>query len=299
MKKFYNLIESELIKKHCVETNYELNTWQCIYLVWNNDKISLEEKHALYEEIMQTMPEPQIPETYREYLETDEPVYKLLKEHIKKEKKEAERFLKSAEEPVYEDYFCRKDTLKEMIRSHKKYLKEIKDKYEGFDAFNRKTNTGAWITYDGKIGKLFEICTSFDEVIDCEELSEYARIPVPFKYGDIVCYDYMFDRKKICIYVSESEDDCTESNLYTIEGGIIVREKKENNQLNFFNGTIGSEYKFITVLSDYLKKKIDVISLLNAYIICFNRANEENFMRYNCMEKDCYKNLLDIAKQND
>lgn len=297
MKKFYDLIESEAIKKHCVETNYELNTWQCLYIVWDNDRISLEKKHALYEEIMETMPEPQILKPCREYLETDEPVYKLLKEHIKKEKKEAEKFLKSADEPVYQCFYDEKETLKEKIKSHKKYLKEKEDKYEGFEVYNSKIKADAWITYDGKIGKLFDICTSFDDLINCEELSEYARIPVPFKYGDIVCYDYILDRKKLCIYVSEDEDGYSESNLYTMEGGIVVREKRENKQLDFFNDTIGTEDKFITVLSDYLKKKIDVITLLNAYVICFNRAQEEEFERY--IERDCLKKVIGEEEEDN
>ena len=290
MKKFYDLIESEAIKKHCAETNYELNTWQCLYLVWNNDRISLEKKHALYEKIMETMPNPQIPETYREYLETNEPVYKLLKEHIKKEKKEAEKFLKSADEPVYQCFYDEKETLKEKIKSHKKYLKEKEDKYEGFEVYNSKIKADAWITYDGNIGKLYDIGTYFDDVINCEELSEYKRIPVPFKYGDIVCYD-IFDEKKTCIYVSENEDDYNDSNLYIIEGGTVVRTKIENKQLNFFNGTTGSGDKFITVLSDYLKKKIDVITLLNAYVICFNRAKEEE-LGHNCIGRDYLKKVI-------
>ena len=295
MKKFYNLIESETVRNRCEETCYELSTLQCLYLVWNNERISLEKKHALYEKIMQTMPEPEFPEECGEYSET---VYELLKEHIKKEKKAEQKFLKAADEPVYQVFYDEKETLKDKVKSHKRYLKDNDNKYEGFEVANSKIKECAWITYDGKIGKLYDTYTSFEYAFNCEELSEYTRLPSPFRYGDIVYYKE-FDKKIPCIFISEVEDCCDDANLYCLDKGIITKEQREIKELNILNGEIGAKNNFIKVMSDFLNKKIDVITLLNAYVICFNREQEKELCKYDCMEEDYIKNIINTGEQED
>lgn len=184
MKKFYDLIISEDIRKYCEETGYELDTMQCIKLVYDSITISLEERHHLYEEIMKTMPEPELTENQK--AEYEKTAYEMLKEHIKLEKQAAEAFLKDADEPLYRDHESPKEPqpLKEVLADMGDYCKQynisVKDAPSGIK--NTKCEGMCWLWADGTINFIEFVSSS---IFECFLFGSTVRsLPVTFESGD-------------------------------------------------------------------------------------------------------------------
>lgn len=83
MEKFYDLIPKQEVKEFCQETNYKLDSLQCIYLVWRNKELPIDIKHNLYSEIMSDMEDRQV--AY--YHQPSVSLFEALKEHMKLERK--------------------------------------------------------------------------------------------------------------------------------------------------------------------------------------------------------------------
>ena len=280
MKKFYDLIESKDIGKHCEKIGYALDTLQCIKIVYNSTRISLEERHHLYEEIMETMPESFLPEDLK--TEHDKMLYKILKKHIKKEKQAAETFLKEAAKPIYQGlYYDEKKSLQEILD----YCAEIVSPPNNIKIYNTKTNEEAWFLTDGTLSSL-DIYSELECIFyECD----IPLLPHPFKRGDIVCFDNYLQKNQPCIFDSmhradEDENsiaDETYANEYScdyihgrIEKGTIPYE-----ELTYFTGEFKKKDEILKVLSDYFHEKIDIATLLNAYVIHLNKIETELLSR--------------------
>ena len=279
MKKFYDLIESESTRKYCEEIGYVLDTMQCIKLVDDSETLSLEEKHLLYEEIMKTMPEPELTEDQKaEYGKT---VYEMLKENIELEKQAAEAFLKDADEPVYEGIW----------NQNKMPLKLVLDGVAMQEVYNTKLEYSyARFLADGTMNHISVDSDFVDFFHNCTILN----LPGPFKRGDIVCYDY-YDHNRPCVVDSVDTDVIIyefEFDLLHGIGHIANKAAVPCNDLTYFTDELKPNDKFLKVLSDYLCGKINVATLLNAYVVHLNRHEANKLNSSICIEKDYLSNIF-------
>ena len=53
----YNFINSRDIAKHLKDIDYQFSTLECAWLVWQSRKHTLKQKHASWQEIIDTMPD--------------------------------------------------------------------------------------------------------------------------------------------------------------------------------------------------------------------------------------------------
>jgi len=253
--KFYDLIPSEAIREHCKKIEYPLDALDCMYLVFKNKTKSVPEKHELYRKIMRVFPEPEFPKEIKSRLKEEHNCtsswYEILEEHIETEDELLNRFTADAQEPVYFDYDEYR-TLEECIAYAKEPIGTV-------DVENTKVKIQATVCGNGNI--YFHADTVFEEIISQEYTCAF---PVPFERGDILISSY----RELCVF--DSFDPA--SALVTVyirpyESETFAKKQVENMTLNLFDGALDSKEKILRVLSDYLKGKIGVESLMNACVI--------------------------------
>ena len=279
MKKFYGLIESESTRKYCEETGYVPDALQCIKLVYDSETLSLEEKHNLYKEIMKIMPEPELTEEQK--AKYDKTVYEMLKENIELEKQAAEAFLKDADEPVYKyDWHKSKMPLKSILADEIMCL-----------IYNTKLEDScAWFLADGAINYISVDSDFADFFYNCT----IPNFPGPFKRGDIVCYNY-YGYNRPCVVDSVDTDAIIYEFEFSLQNGIGHIANKAAvpcNDLTYFTDELKPNDKFLKVLSDYLCGKINVATLLNAYVVHLNRREANELNSSICIEKDYLSNIF-------
>ena len=62
---YFKFIHSGDVREHLRRINYPLSSLEAAWLVWENDIVSIKEKHAAWEEIIRTMPDCMIEERYQ------------------------------------------------------------------------------------------------------------------------------------------------------------------------------------------------------------------------------------------
>ena len=123
----------------------------------------------------------------------------------------------------------------------------------------------------------------------------------------VLCFDNYLQKDQPCIYVSMHEEDkntiadFTYADVYSCDytKGIVNRGTIPCEELTTFKGEFEPKDEFLKVLSDYLKKKINVATLLNAYVIHLHRMQEKELSHYNCIERDYLKNVIDTDGRAD
>ena len=196
-KKLCDLIRSDDIKRHCKKIGYVPDTLQCIELVFNSVDIPINERHRLYEEIMEAMPEPELPPESESH---DKTLYKLLKEHIKHEISAGEKFLKDRDKAVYQ--------LSSDDDDPSKLYNVIASAREGgaprraFTVYNTLIDDFAWFLPKG-IPSSFSV---FDDFTFAFYKYDIAPLPLPFKSGDVLYYSPCGNSMIPCVFDALSRE---------------------------------------------------------------------------------------------
>ncbi len=268
MKSFYNLVESNAMRQHCEKTKYELDAVDCVYLVWDNKNISIQEKHNLYNEIMKEREDCNI----IEYDDSKVSFFNMLKEHMELETNMLKIFKSDADKKIYERGF-RVGKLKTIRKNYSGYVTNLE---KGLDAYFEN-------------GKITMIDT--DSWINTFFVVSYTiSLPVPFERGDIIqCFD-LISNYSPCIFDcicdeyddENDEEDNSWAYVYTIySDGEVERVLAKCSKMDFFTDKLPENKKLYQALSDCIKGKISPAALMN--IQC----------RYLVNNKKCKFNLLD------
>lgn len=301
MEKFYELIKSDTIRENCIKKNIKLSTIQCLFLVWISTGVPMEKKHKLYEEIMATMPEPEISKEIREDLDFQEGLYDILKNDMENEKKAAKRFMKDADKPVYQCLYDELEPLEKKIRFNTDFLEdEIEE--DDREITNTRNHETACFSCAGELVCVSSYHGLIDSILTNDDIIKSAMIPTPFKSGDILCFDHFF-KNKPCVYISNI---ITEKNTYNpmcvsvyICGtdGVLERYSIDYDKLTAYKGDLDKRSKILKVLSDFLKKKVNLETLLNAYLVHINRIHEMNVNRRDRLDCDYMKRIMELQEE--
>ena len=288
MEKFYDLIPSETIRNLCKEQKCELAALECLLLVNQCKKISLEEKHALYNEIMETMPEPDVPDDFRQQTNTELSLYEIVREYMRLEKADLENFLKDANEPVYG---YDRTTLSEAIANlDKTMFREIE---------NNKIGYTATFLANGEIESIWThtyrpYTAIFDYIVE---------LPVPFKKGDILgCCPTDKGYAYLCIFDSLVENNkrgcASHANVYTVftNGCGIQADIIPCSLLDYYAKELRPYEKIYKIISDYFKGEIDFEVFLNSYLIL---VKEYEFKKERRLHLDDYIEELFPEEQSE
>ena len=90
----YNFINSKDIDRYLRSINYEFSPLECAWLIWQSRCVSVNDRHEAWSEIINTMPDCEIP-NYKESLHT------FLRNLISAEKNAVQRFFEKTEHSFY------------------------------------------------------------------------------------------------------------------------------------------------------------------------------------------------------
>lgn len=210
MNKYIELIRSEAIRKYLYEINYEPSTSHAAHIIYRNKNLLLKEKHELWNEIIDTMPDEKL--NNKKFKYNTDSFHKFLKKYMEIQNRLCEQFFSEEENVVYTCssgvvinpengipiiknpfYWCNiyTDLTLCIEDAHEK-------KYPTFDIRKHyiKTNTddtdfrSIWADISQNreildIGEIFILSKEDSEILLAFN-TETAAIPVPFKKGDLV-----------------------------------------------------------------------------------------------------------------
>ncbi len=215
MNKYISLIESKAIREHLNERKYIPSTFEAVYIVDKNRKLTLNEKFKLWYEIIDTMPDEKIEKEFKIGTLT---LHEYLKIYIEIQKKLYNQFLEQEQNVVYT---CssgvvintpnRKPIIKEPFYWCNIYtdinmcIQDAQEKkYPLFDVKKHYIKTKSedidyrciWADLAPN-GEIVDIGELFILGNDAEELHQFLKkatvsIPLPFKEGDLIyskCWD--------------------------------------------------------------------------------------------------------------
>ncbi len=207
IKDDYNLINSRAIGDYCRELEYKFNTEELAVLVHRNKRMSIQEKIAKYQDLIDNYPDMEVIE--RINCKHYDSVKELIKKEIERNKRTYEDILKKDKNSVYTWYEYNKRTgnngtsyetinhLKNnFIETYKSIEKDIKEYDETISFtivkkfFNKKEKMiYAHYNVINKKPRLIKIYYKEDGYIEDTFLdidNIYVYMPTPFKKGDIL-----------------------------------------------------------------------------------------------------------------
>jgi len=96
----YKYLNSRDVAKHCRQLNWRFNALEMAFIVNDCKNIPLSEKHNLYAEIMDTMPDVSLSKHFQ-HMGCDESFFKTLRVYIDKEKQLLNKIKNGGQDKVY------------------------------------------------------------------------------------------------------------------------------------------------------------------------------------------------------
>ncbi len=331
----YNHLNSKDVAKHCRKLNWQFNALEMAFIINECKTLPLCEKHSLYAEIMDTMPDIKIPETLQ-HLFIDESFFATLKLHIEKEKLILNKIINGGSDKeytyVYHDEYAdinfeSEEVYPDYSTAVKKMLEEIHDWSENapdikiygtviMRTFRERSTCEALFYQNGNIISV----SDYNE--KPRDLFEYFGIyvPVPFQKGDIlitadrsqldrhimildnVWYWDCSKKERACHKKSFHSEDmfaygyCVDENARLYKGHIY-----DYYNLEYYTGSIDSNDRLLKSVSAFIKNEIDLEMLLTAYdAIRYEKALTNRFIPTNENKKSYRKaGIGDIYEKCD
>lgn len=287
-------VPSRAMRKHLKKIGYEFNALECAWLVYQCETAILAEKHAAWQEIIDTMPDCEIDSEYLPHRS----LHEFLKQYMKIEDRAIQHFFESEDNAFYQfslfyrstDYKPYYNTYDECFSAAIKYLEEndlLEEEPFIYMAkvYNGGTHEHVKFKPDGRI---ISTCPYF---LSEEELHIYDVVfqkmdfifPTPFKKGDILfdvrCREYpnhnlmVFDRTDVIFdektIVNKNGLYCTYG--YVMEDGRIIQDGFNCLYLEYYESDcFANEYRTLDYVRKYLLGKLSLTELMNKYhqILC-------------------------------
>ena len=319
----YSYMNSNDIAKYCKKIEHKFSPAECAYLANASENHTIAEKHAMFNHIIETMPDEMV-KTYTSVGRDKVSLHKTLKDYIKLQNKIADDFKKEDDGFVYS---CLVYYMREFEPQEYGPYKSLNDLFDDVESFS-----------NGVIGKLDveRICLSdrrYSSVVfnrDREPVSVYSCLlddddenlaerfdlmwfvcPTPFARGDIVyapniartypptpdsepfvldrlCYENADSRYFSNKYDHGDSTDMTATGYFQDDDGKIYMECMHDYlSLEYYNGRLDGKLRILKAVSKYLKGEIPLDLLLNAYDIVMKEENLSKTKRYmNFLEQD-------------
>lgn len=224
---FYKFINSKDIRTHLENIGYEFGPLEAAFIVWQSKTATIEEKHAAWREIINTMPDTDIP--YEKWQAPRESLHAFLRDYMALEDRLLAEFFDLGNLAFY-NYYSPEHYYTDIFVDNRGIYYDLDacltDALDGYDvplvflyrldltngnrlrvAFNRKRQAV-------KITPEFSLRMT-DERVFRESFLELSfikpfpfSVPLPFQTGDILCeYDFFGDYS---VYRGTGYADCCE-----------------------------------------------------------------------------------------
>lgn len=315
----YKLINSKSVGEHLETIKYEFNSIEAAFLIWYSKKITVKEKHALWNELIETMPD--CPIEKRPNTVPQNSLHEFLQKYMAVENSIVEHFYRKEDNSFYTfDFYCEGDGdwcedngifinaddcvsgLKkafeynpDCIRLIKKYMNEQESYIKIFLNPSKEIVTvDEWGTLNDADQDIY--VGVFDGF--------WLEFPLPFKKGDILQYSKCpydvyakghLDRSAIVLEddllrseylrsICQKSGDTSDMNVYGIfcNGDGKFYHECEPTYLDFElqYEPLNDCEKGMIPLSNYLKGKISVDILCNAYHVILSELHSNNIRKY-------------------
>ncbi|WP_031555831.1 hypothetical protein [Oribacterium sp. FC2011] len=297
----FSLINSKDIRQYLHKINYEFNSLETAWLIYQCHSLSYEEKRAMWQELIQTMPDCTLPQ--RSYETETKSLHESIRQYIEVFDQKIQIFLNdepdhknvymysyrygSYEKECTEDYYAIFPSLELCLAD---FQEESEDGDEVLSFKIKKQSLDnpyhyIEVTYriDGQILDIYENPDEHNPIPNFfEEL--YLEFPTPFEKGDILWIPNckgVFDRycderfvlKHLCTWDSPDVDktyrDNTDMNGIVYMAfpnyGIDYDHPYNYMDYEFYREPLKPEEDFLKVLSNYMKGKFDVEVLLRVF----------------------------------
>ena len=310
----YEFIESKDIREHCRKIQYKFTARESAFLIWQSDK-TIQQKHAAYREIIETMPDEKLNE--RICTAEFEHLHEFLSRYM-----ECENYLfrvfGEREEAVYMSkvfYNGEWENEKKTYSIHDVCLNETIKRWEGdgiYFAVSKK-----WIRREHEEPEK-EVTVYFNKYEEPYKIAEvgilnemqqevntlfewmWINVPTPFKKGDIVYVPngyrigcpptmYPFVLHFLCTWVDEEEmekrkqsGDITDMTayeyfLYKSSSQIYSECMHDYLRLERYEKQLIGKEKNLKILSLFMRDQMDIELLWNAHtIFCKEEIIQKN-----------------------
>ena len=298
-----SFVNSKAIGEYLREIKYEFNTTEAAWLIYQCRSISVKEKHAAWNTLMQEMPDCNLEE--RMNCRPRESLHELIREYIATTEKQYELFKKRETGAVYQyKFYCKNDCgwcedYEGIYESLDACWKEIdEDQDFGIEIVKiRKRYIGSNKTIDATYKPDKTVMDVYsnnltDEEADVIGLSFeglWFDFPVPFKKGDILIENRVSGPRGTCaedgpfvmigITPWEKErnkdrnkkgfGDNSDMNAWGYfqdnDGRIFYEVMFNYMDLEYYKGPFEGPKRLLVALSNFIKEKISLDLLLTAY----------------------------------
>ena len=322
----YSYINSNDIAKFCQRIRHKFSPAECAYLANASENHTIAEKHAMFNHIIETMPDEQIKlhGSSKHYPEVS--LHKTLKRYMEIENKALKSFYVADDNHVYncDVYYCGTPSLFPCEYGIYKDLSDFWDelKKDNMGKFtkirvtkiNLSTQKKSTFTLNNEKEPVFlEYENLSDEEWDVIEVFDlmWFVCPTPFVRGDIVyapniartypptpevepfvldrlCYENADERYFSNKYDHGDSTDMTANGYFQDDDGKIFMECMHDYlSLEYYTGRLDGKLRILKALSKYLKREVPLDLLLNAYDIVMKEENLSKAKRYmNFLEQD-------------
>lgn len=304
IKDDYNLINSRAIADYCRSIKHKFNTEELAVLVYRNQRMSLEEKIAKYNDLIKNYHDMEVIE--RINCKHYSSVKTMIKDEIQRIKILNKKLIQDDENSIYtwtefnkstQKYEHSGDiehifkTYKEAFKNIMEYIKEYDDtisfritkKY--FD--KRKEKIYADYNVENKKAILVDISENNKTFLDINQI--FLNIPTPFKKGDILIsnnsplcsygesndifvLEYLCTwRKNLSRYLADGNYDSSDMIGYGYffindDTTEFVRDHKWNyDSFEYYDGELTGRDRILKDISSFVKGKIELELFIHAY----------------------------------
>ena len=304
IKDDYNLINSRVIADYCRNIKHKFNTEELAVLVYRNQRMSIEEKIAKYNDLIKNYPDMEVIE--RINCKHYDSVKTMIKKEIQRIKILNKKLIQDDKNSIYTWTEYNKSTQKyehsgdveHTFRSYKETFKDIQDYIKEYDdtiSFRitkkyfdkRKEKIFADYNVKNKKAILVDIVESNKGFFDIDQI--FLNIPTPFKKGDILIsnsptmksygdnndifvLEYLCTwRKNLSSYLADGNYDSSDMigyGYYFINDDTteFVRDHKWNyDSFEYYDGELTGRNRILKNISSFIKGKIDLELFVHAY----------------------------------
>lgn len=294
-------IPSRAVREYLEEINYEFNAIECAWLVYRCRTAILAERHAAWQEIIDTMPDLEVNSEDLPH----KSLHKFLKQYMEIENRSIQQFFEHKDNAFYQfswsyvDY----DYYKPYYNTVDECFSAAKFQMEN-DPISPEEEPFAYIDiaklYDGAVrgrvqfkpnGQIISTLP-LAYLLSKEEFRLYDFVfqrmdfvfPCPFKKGDILFDVRLKEYPNHNLMVFEKMDFAENGALcaygYMMDDGHIIREGFDCLYLEYYKSEyFENEYRALDYLRKYLLGELSLTGLMNKYhqILCEEQAKNTAF----------------------
>lgn len=295
----YSLINSKAIQDHCRKINHQFNTEELAVLIYRNNRMNINEKIKLYQELIKDYPDMEV--IQRINCEHYDSVKDMIQGEINRLQNLKQEMITPSENMIYtsEIFYKTSHEFEESDNFYKTYdevckaLNEKMQDYEDYPMLAYRIIKRSFIRDERKIIENYIVSEDKSiTLINIDDTTEFLdidniclNIPTPFEKGDILTFprtsldlltkenvfvldwlcNWREDFQKILDKGNHDSSDMNGTGYSMYEGEIWWDHRFAYDSFEYFEGELKGKQKMLKAISSYMKNKIGPDLVIEAY----------------------------------